>query len=242
MKGRIHSIETFGTLDGPGIRFVLFLQGCPLRCQYCHNPDTWEGQGEEYSAEEIVEKVLRYKNYFKGGGGVTVSGGEPLLQPDFVCELMTLLKKEGLHTAVDTSGFCFDPNDENSVAAHERLVKVCDLVLLDVKHIDSDKHKKITGQGNEHTLAFAKFLSDRGVPVWIRHVLVPELTDEDGALKRLKAFIDGLQTVEKVEVLPYHTLGVHKYEKLGLSYSLQGVEPPEQSRIENARRILEIKK
>lgn len=242
MKGRIHSIETFGTLDGPGIRFVLFLQGCPLRCQYCHNPDTWEGQGEEYSAEEIVEKVLRYKNYFKKGGGVTLSGGEPLLQIDFVCELMTLLKKEGLHTAVDTSGFCFDPNDEKCVAAHERLAKVCDLVLLDVKHIDSDKHKIITGQGNEHTLAFAKFLSDRGVPMWIRHVLVPELTDEDGALRRLKAFIDGLQTVGKAEVLPYHTLGVHKYEKLGLSYPLQGVEPPEQSRIENAKRILEIKK
>lgn len=242
MKGRIHSIETFGTLDGPGIRFVLFLQGCPLRCQYCHNPDTWEGGGEEYSAKEIVKKVLRYKNYFKGGGGVTVSGGEPLLQIEFVLELFTLLKQEGLHTAVDTSGFCFDVSDEKSVAAHERLVEVCDLVLLDVKHIDSDKHKKITGQGNEHTLAFAKFLSDRGVPMWIRHVLVPKLTDEDDALKRLRAFVDGLKTVEKTEVLPYHTLGVHKYEKLGLSYPLRGVEPPKQSRIENAKEILEIKK
>ncbi|MBQ9117805.1 MAG: pyruvate formate lyase-activating protein [Clostridia bacterium] len=238
MTGRIHSFESFGTVDGPGIRFVTFMQGCPLRCLYCHNPDTWEGGGTSYSVEEVAGRVLKYKNYFGEKGGVTLSGGEPLLQIDFVVELFTLLKKKGIHTCVDTSGFTFDASNEEVVRKHEKLLEVCDLVLLDIKHIDDESHKKLTGQTNARTLQFAKFLSDKGKPMWIRHVLVPTLTDEDESLKRLKAFIDTLKTVEKVEVLPYHTMGEVKYEKLGISYPLKGVQPPEKARVDNARKIL----
>lgn len=238
MEGYIHSFESFGTVDGPGIRFVVFLQGCPLRCRYCHNPDTWLPEGTAYSAEQVCERALKYKSYFGDNGGVTASGGEPLLQTDFLIELFTLLKAKGVHTAADTSGWTFDPEDPASVEKHRKLVGVTDLVLLDIKHIDTEAHRALTGRGNEHTLAFAKFLSDNGIPMWIRHVLVPGLTDDDGALKRLRAFIDTLSSVEKVEVLPYHTMGAVKYEKLGYEYSLKGVEPPAKERVENAKRIL----
>lgn len=238
MQGYIHSFESFGTVDGPGIRFVVFLQGCPLRCRYCHNPDTWLAGGTAYTPEEVCSQALRYKSYFTGGGGVTVSGGEPLLQIGFVTELFTLLKRSGVHTAADTSGFTFDPDRPESVAAHEKLISVTDLVLLDIKHIDTEAHRALTGQGNEHTLAFARFLSEKKVPMWIRHVLVPGITDDDDALRRLRAFIDTLPSVEKVEVLPYHTMGEVKYRKLGYSYSLEGVQPPAKDRVENARRIL----
>ena len=238
MTGRIHSFESFGTVDGPGIRFVTFMQGCPLRCEYCHNPDTWTGEGTKYSTEEVATRVLKYKNYFGDKGGVTLSGGEPLLQIDFVIELFTLLKKKGIHTCVDTSGFTFDQENEEVVQKHKRLLEVCDLFLLDIKHIDDDKHKALTGQTNRRTLDFAKFLSDNGKSMWIRHVLVPTRTDDDEALKRLKGFIDTLQTVEKVEVLPYHTMGTVKYEKLGIPYPLKGIQPPEKARVENARKIL----
>ncbi len=239
MVGRIHSFESFGTVDGPGIRFVTFLQGCPLRCQYCHNPDTWLSGGTEYSAEDVANRVLRYRNYFGEKGGATVSGGEPLLQIDFVIELFTLLKEKGIHTCVDTSGITFKADDQKSVEKHKKLLGVTDLFLLDIKHIDDTAHQELTGQGNGNTLAFARFLSDHGKSMWIRHVLVPEKTDDDGALKRLKAFIDTLKTVEKVEVLPYHTMGEVKYEKLGYEYPLKGVEPPTKERVENARSILQ---
>ena len=238
MKGYIHSFESFGTVDGPGIRFVVFAQGCPLRCQYCHNPDTWGKNGKEYEAEEVVNLALKYKSYFSNRGGVTVSGGEPLLQIDFLTELFSLLKSRGIHTAVDTSGACFDGSNEPLVKKYDRLMEVCDLVLLDIKHIDGEKHRALTGQDNENTLAFARYLSEKKKPTWIRHVLVPGITDDDGALRRLKTFLDGLQSVEKIEVLPYHTLGISKYERLGISYPLQGVEPPEKERVENAKRIL----
>ena len=240
MTGRIHSFESFGTVDGPGIRFVVFLQGCPLRCKYCHNPDTWGAGGKEYSAEEVARQALRYKNYFGDKGGVTATGGEPLLQIDFVIELFSILKSKGIHTCVDTSGITFKATDEKSVEKHKKLLEVTDLFLLDIKHIDSAGHKELTGQGNENTLAFAKFLSDKGKKMWIRHVLVPGITDDDKLLEKLKAFVDELKTVEKVEVLPYHTMGVVKYEKLGLDYPLKDVAAPEKERVQNARRILKI--
>ena len=200
MTGRIHSFESFGTVDGPGIRFVVFLQGCPLRCQYCHNPDTWGADGQEYSVDEVVERALKYRKYFGDKGGVTVTGGEPLMQIDFVTELFTKLKAQGVHTCVDTSGISFNPNSQISVDKHEKLLAVADLFLLDNKHIDDDACKKLTGQSNAHTLAFAKFLSEHGKKVWIRQVLVPNLTDDDESLLRTRAFIDSLETVEKVEV------------------------------------------
>ena len=236
--GRIHSFESFGTVDGPGIRFVVFLQGCPLRCLYCHNPDTWGAGGEEYSAEEVVNRALRYKKYFGDKGGVTVTGGEPLLQIDFVTELFTLLKRQGIHTCIDTSGFTFRKDDADCVDKHKKLLEVTDLFLLDIKHIDDEACKKLTGQTNENTLNFARFLSENGKKMWIRQVLVPHYTDDDESLARTRAFIDGLQTVERVEVLPYHTLGVSKYEQLGKEYPLQGVEAPTKERVMNAKRIL----
>ncbi len=238
MVGRIHSFESFGTVDGPGIRFVVFLQGCPLRCQYCHNPDTWKAGGEEYSAEEVANRAWKYRNYFGEKGGVTVTGGEPLLQIDFVIELFTLLKEKGLHTCVDTSGITFKKEDEGCVEKHKKLLALTDLFLLDIKHIDDAACKKLTGQSNRNTLDFAKFLSENNKPVWIRQVLVPNITDSDETLTQTRAFIDTLQNVEKVEVLPYHTMGIVKYEKLGLEYPLKGVEAPTKARVENAKKIL----
>lgn len=238
MTGRIHSFESFGTVDGPGIRFVVFLQGCPLRCQYCHNPDTWGAGGTEYSVEDIVNRAIRYKNYFGDKGGVTVTGGEPLLQIDFVTELFTALKAKNINTCVDTSGIAFRKNNPESVAKHEKLLEVADLFLLDIKHIDEDACKKLTGQSNENTLAFAKFLSERNKPMWIRQVLVPGITDSEESLARTRAFIDGLQSVEKVEVLPYHTMGMVKYEKLGLTYPLKEVQAPTKEMVLRAKEIL----
>lgn len=233
--GRIHSVESFGTVDGPGIRFVIFFQGCPMRCKYCHNPDSWDASGgTETTAEALVSEALKYKKYFGTRGGVTATGGEPLLQLDFLLELFGLLKEKGVHTCLDTSGICFREEDER----YRKLLEVTDLVLLDVKHIDAEAHKALTGQRIDAPLKFARFLSDNRKPVWIRHVLVPDVTDDDGALRALKAFLDTLANVEKVEVLPYHTMGVNKYEKLGIAYPLAGVKAPSRERVENARRIL----
>lgn len=238
MEGNIHSFESFGTVDGPGIRFVVFMQGCPMRCKYCHNPDTWQvGAGKKYTPEAVFKEILKYKNYIKSGG-VTVSGGEPLLQAEFVAELFRLLKAEGIHTALDTSGVTFDKGNPQSVEKHLSVLKYTDLVLLDIKHIDEEEHKALTGFSNKRTLDFAEFLSENGKKMWIRHVLVPNITDKDEYLQKLKQFISGLKTVEKVEVLPYHTMGEIKYEKSGLTYPLKGVQPPSKQRIENAKNIL----
>lgn len=242
MKGRIHSFESFGTVDGPGIRFVVFLQGCPLRCQYCHNPDTWGFGGEEYSAEEVANRALKYKNYFGDNGGVTVTGGEPLLQLDFVIELFKILKSKGMNTCVDTSGITFDSQNEKTLEKFKELLPLTDLFMLDIKHIDDEACKKLTGQGNARTLAFARFLSENKKKLWIRQVIVPNLTDNEEDLKKTRAFIDSLDTVEKVEVLPYHTLGVVKYEKLGLDYVLKGVEKPAKEIMERAKEILKGEK
>ena len=239
MTGRIHSYESFGTVDGPGIRFVIFFQGCPMRCKYCHNPDTWEGKaGREVTAEEAVREALKYKSYFGAKGGVTATGGEPMLQLPFLTELFSLLMEKGIHTCLDTSAAPFPAEEDADRSAFDELLKVTDLVLLDIKHIDEEAHRALTGRSGAHARAFANYLSERGKPMWIRHVLVPGITDDDGALLRLKAFIDGLKTVEKVEVLPYHTLGIAKYRSLGIAYSLEGVRPPEKERIKNAREIL----
>lgn len=238
MVGKIHSFETFGTVDGPGIRFVVFMQGCPMRCLYCHNPDTWRTDGgREYTAQDVAQRVLKYKSYFTGGGGVTVSGGEPMLQAEFVRELFTVLKGKGIHTALDTSGILFTPENRSAV---DGLLEVTDLVLLDIKHIDGEEHKKLTAHSNKNVLAFAKYLCETGKPTWVRHVLVPGITDNDEYLKRLAEFIGGLNNVQKVEVLPYHTMGEVKYDNLGLEYALKGVQPPDGVRVQNAKRILGV--
>ena len=192
MIGKIHSVETFGTVDGPGIRYVVFLKGCPLRCLYCHNPDTWDmASAKEKTVAELVLDIKRYRGYFGDKGGVTVSGGEPLLQLDFVIELFKALKKEGIHTALDTSGFLFDPSDERYL----QLILYTDLVLLDMKQIDPDKHQRLTGVSNAPVLAFASFLAEHRKKMWIRHVLVPGITTDSNDLKQLKDWIDTLPTV-----------------------------------------------
>ncbi|MBR6737820.1 MAG: pyruvate formate lyase-activating protein [Clostridia bacterium] len=240
MTGKIHSVFSGGTVDGPGIRFVVFMQGCPLRCKYCHNPDSWLlKDGEERTVKDLISEIVKYKNYYGEKGGVTVSGGEPLLQIDFVTELLKSVKAQGINTAVDTSGFTFNESDEESVKKHEELDKYVDLYLLDIKHIDDGEHKSLTGVSNKNTLAYAKWLSSRGKRIWIRHVLVPNLTDNDESLIKLSNFIKSIN-VEKVEVLPYHTMGEVKYQKLGLEYPLKGVNPPKKERVQNAKNILKL--
>ncbi|WP_138418844.1 pyruvate formate-lyase-activating protein [Aquibacillus sediminis] len=239
MKGRIHSVETCGTVDGPGLRYVIFTQGCLLRCQFCHNPDTWKiNQGKEMSVEEIVNDIKDYLPFFQStGGGVTVSGGEPLLQLEFLIELFKELKKIGVHTTIDSSGGCFS-RSPRFMKNLEELLTYTDLVLLDLKHIDPVRHKELTGMSNEHIIDLANYLSEKQVPVWIRHVLVPTISDYDEYLHGLSDFIQTLTNVERIEVLPYHKLGVYKWESLGLEYKLANVEPPSQERVENAEAIL----
>lgn len=239
MKANIHSFESFGTVDGPGIRFVIFFKKCNLRCGYCHNPDTWDGEiNKEYTVEELCKMILRYKNYFGENGGVTVTGGEPLLQIDFVIELFKELKNKGIHTCVDTSGYEFRPEDSEIKSKYDELLKYTDLFLLDIKHIDDEKCIKLTGKTNKYTLEFAKYLSDNNKHMWIRQVLVPGWTDDLDDLKKTKDFIDTLKTVDKVEVLPYHTMGNVKYEKIGISYRFAGVEPPTKEIVAKAKEIL----
>lgn len=239
IKGYIHSIESFGSVDGPGVRFLIFVSGCPMRCQFCHNPDTWNMQnGERKSADELIRQALRYRTYWKNGGGITVSGGEPLLQIDFLTELFRKAKREGIHTTIDTSGAPFTREDP-FFAGFNELMEVTDLLLLDIKHIDEETHRELTGRTNRNILDMARYLSEIGKPVWIRHVLVPQRTDDDDALKKLHAFIKTLDNVEKVEVLPYHTFGEYKWRELGYEYPLEGIEPPSKERIRNANEILQ---
>ncbi|WP_276675675.1 pyruvate formate-lyase-activating protein [Caldibacillus debilis] len=239
VTGRIHSTESFGTVDGPGIRYVVFTQGCPLRCRYCHNPDTWKmNGGKEITVEEIIREVKDYLPFIESSvGGITVSGGEPLLQIEFLTELFKECKKLHIHTAIDTAGSCFSRR-ESFLKKLEELLKYTDLILLDIKHIDREKHKNITGMDNDHILDFAKYLSDKKIPVWIRHVLVPGLTDFDPDLKRLARFLRTLTNIEKIEVLPYHKLGVYKWKTLGIPYTLEHTEPPSEERVKNAEKIL----
>ncbi len=236
--GRIHSVETFGSVDGPGIRFLIFLQGCALRCRYCHNPDTWKtGAGAEITADELLDRAERYRSYWGKEGGITVSGGEPLLQLDFLTELFEKAKRRGINTCVDTAGQPFKLT-EPFISGFRELCRVCDLFLVDIKHIDPVEHRRLTGADNENILQMLTFLSEAGKPVWIRHVLVPGITDDDAYLRRTKQFIDTLSNVKKIEVLPYHSLGVPKWDRLGLEYTLRDTAPPDAERIENAKRIL----
>ena len=235
VTGRVHSFESFSTVDGPGVRFVIFLQGCPLRCKYCHNRDTREVNiGEVYTVDEIVEKVLNYKEYIFENGGVTISGGEPLIQLDFVIEIFKRLKEHNIHTALDTSGFI----DTDKL---KDLLEYTDLVLLDLKQMDNDSHKDLIGVSNEKILKFANFLSDKNVPMWIRHVLVPGHTDNEEHLIKLKDFIQTLNSVEKVEVLGYHTMGKDKWELLGEKYPLEGVPEASEQDIKRAEDILKVR-
>ena len=238
MNGFIHSTESFGSVDGPGVRFVIFVAGCPMRCQFCHNPDTWNMQvGEQKSADELLAQALRYRSYWKDGGGITVSGGEPLLQMDFMIELFQKAKEKGINTTIDTSGAPFT-REEPFFGKFNELMKYTDLLLVDIKHIDDEQHKLLTGQTNKYILDMARYLSEIGKPVWIRHVLVPEKSDKDEYLKELYEFIKTLGNVEKVEVLPYHTFGEYKWKELGYDYPLAGIEPPTKERIKNANEIL----
>ena len=242
VKGNIHSTESFGSVDGPGVRFIIFVSGCPMRCQFCHNPDTWKMQdGELKTTDELLKTALRYKSYWKDKGGITVSGGEPLMQMDFLIDLFKKAKEQGVHTNIDTSGAVFTKEDPFFGKLQE-LLKYTDMLMLDIKHIDDEQHKILTGQSNKNILEFARYLSDIKKPIWIRHVLVPERSDKDENLERLHDFIETLENVERVEVLPYHTLGAYKWKDLGYDYKLEGIDPPTQERIENANRILETAK
>lgn len=239
-KGYVHSFETFGSVDGPGVRFVVFLQGCKMRCLYCHNPDTWKQHcGDEYTVEDIVKKALRYKTYWGADGGVTCSGGEPLLQIEFMIEFFKALKAEGINTCIDSCGAPFT-REEPFFSQFNELMKYTDLIMLDIKHIDNEHHKELTHLENTNILDMAKYLSDIGKDVWIRHVLVPGYTDDDTYLEKLHEFISTLKNVRRVEVLPYHVFGAYKYEEMGIPYKLKGVEPPTIERVDNAKRILHV--
>lgn len=224
MKGKIHSIETFGTVDGPGVRLVVFVQGCPMRCAYCHNPDTWEFRdGTLMEPAEIMDIYERNKSFYTDGG-ITVTGGEPLMQIDFLLELFTLAKQKNIHTCIDSSGIAYKENaNPDWLAKLDALMQVTDLVMLDIKHIDPEKHKELTGQPNEGILAFAKYLNEKKVPMWIRHVVVPGITDDDKYLYELGYFIGQFSNLKALDALPYHTMGKPKYEKLGIEYKLKDV-------------------
>ena len=272
--GYVHSTESFGAVDGPGIRFVVFLQGCKMRCKYCHNPETWnlvtdysrlysddvsdeekaelskkieentkllKDKGVKVEArtpEDLLKQALRYKPYWKNGGGITVSGGEALLQMDFLIEFFKLAKAQGIHTTIDTAG---NPctREEPFFSKFNELMALTDLFLLDIKQINDDKHRELTGFSNSNILDLAKYLSDNGKHMWIRHVLVPTVTTDEDDLKKTKEFIDTLKTVDKVEVLPYHKLGITEWERLGIPYKLEGIDPPTDEQQKLAKSILE---
>ena len=233
----MHSFESFGSVDGPGIRFIVFVQGCAMRCAYCHNPDTWNRQGgEEWEVADILDRAERYREYWGKEGGITVSGGEALLQAQAVAELFEEAHRRGINTCLDTSGSIPAASDEGG--SLERLLAATDTVLLDIKHIDPVRHKALTGQDNAGILALARRLSDLGIKTWIRHVLVPGYTDDEPSLRALADFVRTLTNIERIEVLPYHTMGKYKWQKLGIPYRLEGVEPPTQESVERAEQIL----
>lgn len=224
MQGRIHSLESFGTVDGPGTRFVVFVQGCPMRCAYCHNPDTWEmNAGTLMEPSYIIEQYERNRPFYVNGGGLTVTGGEPLMQVDFLIDLFTLAKERDIHTCIDTSGIAYNPGNTEWLKKLDRLMTLTDLVMLDIKHIDPEKHKELVRQPNENILKFAAYLNEKKVDMWIRHVIVPGVTDDDKYLFELGYFIGQFSNLKALDALPYHTMGVSKYEKLGIEYRLKGV-------------------
>ncbi len=235
----VHSTESFGSVDGPGIRFLIFLQGCRMRCRYCHNPDTWKQHiGEQRTADDLLKQALRYKTYWGSEGGITVSGGEPLLQIDFLIELFRKAKEKGINTCIDTALQPFT-REEPFFSKFQELMEVTDLLLVDIKHIDPAAHKDLTGCPNDNILDGLRYLSETGKPIWIRHVLVPGITDDDRCLKQTGAFIQTLSNVKRVDVLPYHNLGVYKWEELGIPYTLKETNAPTAERVENAKNLLQ---
>ncbi len=239
-KGIVNSLETFGLVDGPGVRFVVFLKGCKMRCKYCHNPETWTMEGgQEWDADKLLERAMRFKSYWKDNGGITVSGGEPLLQIDFLIEFFQKAKAKGIHTAIDTSGNPFT-KEGAFFEKFQELMKVTDLFILDIKHTDEAAHKELTAQSNSNILELADYLSENGKPMWIRRVLVPGMTDDAEELQHLKDLIDGWNNVERVEILPYHTMAIPKWEQLGRPYPLEGVEGPTEEQVQKAKEILGI--
>ena len=243
ITGRIHSVETFGLVDGPGVRYVLFVQGCAMRCRYCHNPETWPCTiGEQQTPAQALQKALRYRTYWKNNGGLTVSGGEPLRQMEFLTAFFELARSKGVHTALDTAGQPFRPDDPDYLAGFDRLMKSTSLVILDLKEIDPERHRQLTGKDNANILAMARHISDLGIPLWIRHVLVPGLTDDEEGLRRTADFIRSLKTVQRVEVLPYHTLGLFKWQKLGIPYPLPDAVPPTPEQVKRAEELLQVQR
>ncbi len=223
MQGRIHSLESFGTVDGPGVRFVVFVQGCPMRCAYCHNPDTWEmNAGKLMEPAEIIAQYERNESFYTTGG-LTVTGGEPLMQVDFLIDLFTLAKAKNIHTCIDTSGIAYNPANTAWIEKLDRLMTLTDLVMLDIKHIDPEKHIELTSQPNTNILKFAAYLDEKHVDMWIRHVVVPGITDDEKYLFDLGYFIGQFKNLKALDVLPYHTMGIPKYEGLGMEYKLKGV-------------------
>lgn len=234
IKGRIHSLESFGTVDGPGIRFVVFLQGCPLRCQFCHNPDTWDtAKGKEYTPEQLTEEVIRYKSYMDySGGGVTFTGGEPLLQADFLLEVSKLLKKRNISIAVDTSGFIWNDHVKE-------LLGYTDLVLLDIKNYDPLVYKTVTGVSLSPTLKLLDYLREQNIKTWIRYVLVPGLTDNLDSVQKLSEHLDDYPNVEKIELLAFHKMGEYKWKELGLEYKLTDTKEPDKELLQKVKAIFE---
>lgn len=238
MQGRIHSLESFGTVDGPGTRFVVFVQGCPMRCAYCHNPDTWEmNAGTLMEPEYIIEQFERNKSFYTGGG-ITVTGGEPLMQLDFMIDLFTLAKEKNIHTCIDSSGIAFNPDSPVQMEKMDHLMTLTDLVMLDIKHIDPEKHLELTSQPNRRILEFAAYLNEKQVPMWIRHVVVPGITDDDKYLFELGYFIGQFSNLKALDVLPYHTMGVAKYKKLGIPYKLAGVPAMNQNKVIEKKQVI----
>ena len=242
--GKIHSMESFGTVDGPGVRFVVFFEGCPMRCLYCHNPDTWHLEdGQEMSAEEILSRLERNRSFYRTGG-ITATGGEPMLQIDFLTELFAGAKERGIHTCLDTSGIMFpgcggtSEEERERLKKVERLLSVTDLVMLDIKHMDAEEHRKLTGQDNEKILAFARYLDEKQIPVWIRHVVVPGITFQREELEALGRFLATLSNVEKLEVLPYHSMGKVKYDNLGIDYVLKDTPQLTKAEAKSAESII----
>ncbi len=237
-KGLIHSVETFGAADGPGIRYIIFLQGCKMRCRYCHNPDTWRMDSDDMrSADALLDHAERYRAYWGSDGGITVSGGEPLLQLDFLLELFKKAKLRGINTCIDTAGQPFS-RGEPFFSRFQELMQYTDLLLFDIKHIDPVEHKALTAQPNDNILDCLRYLSEIKKPVWIRHVIVEGITDNDEYLRQTREFIDSLDNVERVEALPYHGMGFYKWEKLGIKYTLGDIKPPTETRLDTVRKIL----
>lgn len=237
-SGFIHSIESFGTVDGPGIRLVVFFQGCPMRCLYCHNPDTWRmADGQKMTVEEILAQFRKNRAFYHKGG-ITATGGEPLLQLDFLTALFEAAKAENIHTCLDTSGICFRPEDEALRSRFDRLMDATDLVMLDLKHAIPERHKALTGQSSDNVIAFAHYVCQKEKTLWIRHVVVPGWTDDEASLTALGHVMAELKSVKALDVLPYHTLGVHKYQAMGMAYPLEGMPPLEQKDAERARSVI----